>query len=96
MVAFNVGVSLQNYFALDDFAQVDKDVNGVKTNIVGFTETLGFGLDKSIPNQYVSLTDEPLFALSKSSSDSIIVKRLDQLRSRSLKRIIKQCICLAI
>ena len=71
--AFNVGVSLQNYFALDDFAQVDKDVNGVKTNIVGFTETLGFGLDKSIPNQYVSLTDEPLFALSKSSSDSIIV-----------------------
>jgi hypothetical protein len=71
--AFNVGVSLQNYFALDDFAQVDKDVNGVKTNIVGFTETLGFGLDKSIPNEYVSLTDEPLFALSKSSSDSIIV-----------------------
>ncbi|MGY8863617.1 MAG: hypothetical protein ACKVJ2_13440 [Pseudomonadales bacterium] len=71
--AFNVGVSLQNYFALDDFAQVDKDVGGVKTNIVGFTETLGFGLDKSIPNQYISLTDEQLFALSKASSDSIMV-----------------------
>lgn len=71
--AFQIEKPLQDYFSLDDFAQVDKDVSGVKTNIVGFTETLGFGLDKSIPNQYISLTDEQLFALSKASSDSIMV-----------------------
>ena len=72
--AIQVEKPLQDYFALDDFAQVDKDVSGVKTNVIGFNEILGFGLDKSIPNQYISLTEEQLFALSKASSDSIMVQ----------------------
>ena len=70
---FSIETTLQDFFALDDFAQVDKDVVGVKTNVIGFFETLGLGVDKTIPNQYITLTEAQLFALSKPLEDSIIV-----------------------
>lgn len=70
---FSIETTLQDFFALDDFAQVDKDVLGVKTNVIGFFETLGLGVDKTIPNQYITLTEAQLFALSKPLEDSIIV-----------------------
>ena len=70
---FAIETTLQDFFALDDFAQVDKDVSGVKTNVIGFFETLGLGVDKTIPSQYITLTEAQLFALSKPLEDSIIV-----------------------
>ena len=38
----NVAISavLQDYYTLDDFAQVEKDVTGVKGNVVGMTEVI--------------------------------------------------------
>jgi hypothetical protein len=40
----NVAISavLQDYYTLDDFAQVEKDVTGVKGNVVGMTEVIEF------------------------------------------------------
>lgn len=70
---FGIETTLQDYFTLDDFAQVNKDVSGVKTNVIGFSEVLGLGIDKTIPNQYITLTEAQLFALSKHLSDPIIV-----------------------
>jgi len=40
--AFNVVTSLQDYFALDDFAQVDKDTVGVKVNVIGLSDQIEF------------------------------------------------------
>lgn len=40
--SFVVSKTLQDFFTLDDFAQIDKNVEGVKTNVIGLTETLEF------------------------------------------------------
>ena len=71
-VSFSGSISLQDYFALDDFSQVDKDVLGVKSNVIGFADDLASSVDKNIPNQSFSLTEQHLFALSKPAADSII------------------------
>ena len=39
---FNIETALQDYFALDDFAQVNKDSLGVKVNVVGFSDQIDF------------------------------------------------------
>jgi hypothetical protein len=40
ITGFTVNAVLQDYYTLDDFSQVDKDVTGVKTNIVGMTDVI--------------------------------------------------------
>ena len=40
ITGFTVNTVLQDYYTLDDFSQVDKDVIGVKTNIVGMTDVI--------------------------------------------------------
>lgn len=35
-----ISAVLQDYYTLDDFAQVEKDVTGVKSNVVGMTEVI--------------------------------------------------------
>ena len=40
--AFVINTALQDYYTLDDFAQIDKDVEGVKTNVVGMSDSLAF------------------------------------------------------
>ena len=39
---FDIETALQDYFALDDFAQVNKDSLGVKVNVVGFSDQIDF------------------------------------------------------
>jgi len=40
ITGFTINTVLQDYYTLDDFSQVDKDVIGVKTNIVGLTDVI--------------------------------------------------------
>lgn len=40
ITGFDINTVLQDYYTLDDFAQVEKDVSGVKTNVVGITDTI--------------------------------------------------------
>jgi len=40
--SFSASIALQDGYTLDDFAQVDKSVDGVKSNIVTMTESLAF------------------------------------------------------
>ena len=40
--AFNAETTIQDYFTLDDFAQVDKDTTGVKVNVVGLTDVISY------------------------------------------------------
>lgn len=42
ITSFDVSAALQDYFALDDFAQVDKDVEGVKSNVFGMIDAIEF------------------------------------------------------
>ena len=39
---FSASIALQDFYTLDDFAQVDKSVGGVKSNIVSMNESLAF------------------------------------------------------
>lgn len=41
-VIFGASIALQDYYTLDDFAQVDKSVSGVKSNVVSMNESLAF------------------------------------------------------
>jgi len=41
-LSFSASIALQDGYTLDDFAQVDKSVDGVKSNIVTMTESLAF------------------------------------------------------
>lgn len=75
-LAFSGSIGLQDFFALDDFAQVNKDVDGVKNNFLGLSDVLAASLQKVNPDQTVSLTEEHLIALSKPVSDSIMVADL--------------------
>ena len=40
--AFNAETTIQDYFTLDDFAQVNKDTTGVKVNVVGLTDVISY------------------------------------------------------
>jgi hypothetical protein len=40
--AIQIEKPLQDYFTLDDFAQVDKDTTGVKVNVVGLTDAISY------------------------------------------------------
>jgi hypothetical protein len=42
ITSFDVSAALQDYFTLDDFAQIDKDVEGVKSNVFGMTDAIEF------------------------------------------------------
>tara|TARA_R100000951_G_C2632679_1_gene178220 strand:- start:189 stop:1097 length:909 start_codon:yes stop_codon:yes gene_type:complete len=42
ITSFSVSAALQDYFALDDFAQIEKDVEGVKSNVIGMTDSIEF------------------------------------------------------
>ena len=42
ITSFSVSAALQDYFSLDDFAQIDKDVEGVKSNVIGMTDSIEF------------------------------------------------------
>ena len=39
---FSIETTLQDFFALDDFAQVDKDTVGVKVNVIGLSDQIEF------------------------------------------------------
>jgi len=39
---FSIETTLQDHFALDDFAQVDKDTVGVKVNVIGLSDQIEF------------------------------------------------------
>jgi len=42
ITSFDVSAALQDFFTLDDFAQIDKDVEGVKSNVFGMTDAIEF------------------------------------------------------
>ena len=42
ITSVSISAVLQDYYTLDDFAQVEKDVTGVKSNVVGMTEVIEF------------------------------------------------------
>jgi len=69
--SFAVSKSLQDFFTLDDFAQINKDVEGVKSNVFGFTESLEASFGKVIDNESLSLTDQASLSFSKPATDSI-------------------------
>ena len=69
--AFAVSKHLQDYFTLDDFAQINKDVEGVKTNVFGFTEHLESSVGKVIQNELFGFTDQASMSSLKAVTDSL-------------------------
>lgn len=68
--SFSVSKSLQDFFALDDFAQINKDVEGVKSNVFGLTEYLESSFGKVIEGDLFAVTEQASFSLSKPFADS--------------------------
>ena len=52
--AFSIAQALSDAFTLDDFAQVDKDFSGVKTNVYSLVEALSFGFQKGVQDSIIS------------------------------------------
>jgi hypothetical protein len=69
--SFSVSKSLQDFFALDDFAQINKDVEGVKSNVFGLTESLEASFGKVIGDELFGFADQASLSPLKSASDSI-------------------------
>jgi hypothetical protein len=68
--SFSVSKSLQDFFALDDFAQINKDVEGVKSNVFGLTESLEASFGKVIESELFTVTEQASFSVSKPFADS--------------------------
>ena len=50
---FAISQALSDAFTLDDFAQVDKNYSGVKTNVYALSEVLSFGFQKGIQDSII-------------------------------------------
>jgi hypothetical protein len=68
--SFSVSKSLQDFFALDDFAQINKDVEGVKSNVFGLIEYLESSFGKVIDTDLLGLIDQASLAPLKRLADS--------------------------
>jgi len=61
--------SFTDAFSLDDFAQVDKDVNGVKTNVYSLADDLFYGLSK-VDSDSILLVESAAISVSRPASDT--------------------------
>ena len=68
--SFSVSKSLQDFFALDDFAQINKAVEGVKGNVFGLTEHLESSFVKVIETDPFGFNDQASLASTKRLADS--------------------------
>ena len=68
--SFSVSKALQDYLDLDDFSQINKDVEGVKSNVFGFTEYLESSFGKVIESELFTVTEQASFSVSKPFADS--------------------------
>ena len=68
--SFSVSKSLQDFFALDDFAQINKDVEGVKSNVFGLIEYLESSFGKVIDTDLLGLIDQASLDPLKRLADS--------------------------
>jgi len=68
--SFSASKSLQDFFALDDFAQINKAVEGVKGNVFGLTEHLESSFVKAIETDPFGFNDQASLASTKRLADS--------------------------
>lgn len=64
--------NLADSISLDDFAQIDKDFEGYKTNVFGFSEIVASGISKGLVNS-IALVEVVGLVMSLGESDSVTV-----------------------